>query len=509
MVTTSNTPPTLAGSALRDYQTEAVMDLRETIRAGHRAIVLQAGTGAGKTVIAADIIRSSQSKGMASLFLAHRRELVNQCSDKLSAFDVPHGIIMAGESTLGRHTQVASVQTLASWWSRRGIEPPPAQLVVIDECHRATAPTYRKLIAHYRDKGAVIIGLTATPIRGDGSGLADVFDAMVCCPSLESLTSAGYLVPARFFAPTEPDLSAVRVQRGDYVDSDLAGVMDRPQLVGDVVTHWLRHAADRKTVVFASSVAHSIHLAEEFQKSGVAAAHLDGKTPKDERDSILAALSSGDTQVVCNCEVLTEGWDQPDVSCAVLAKPTKSPVRYLQMVGRVLRRHDGKVDALILDHAGSVHQHGFPAEFADWELTSSPKHPNKTQRKREESDARALTCAVCFATYKGMPECPECGNVPQRRGKGVSHIDGDLGEVRAKGETKPAKHTRETKQAWFSQLRSLASSRGYSTGWVSHKYREKFSVWPVGLSDAHQSPSPEVSQWVKSRQIAYAKRRAA
>jgi DNA repair protein RadD len=145
---------------------------------------------------------------------------------------------------------------------------------------------------------------------------------------------------------------------GDYVEIDLAKAVDKPQLVGDIVSHWHRLAERRKTVVFATSVAHSIHLCEEFAKSGVKVEHIDGKTPKDERDEILKRLSRGEIEVVTNCMVLTEGWDQPDVACCVLARPTKSMGLYRQMAGRIIRPAPGKNHALILDHAGAVFRSG-------------------------------------------------------------------------------------------------------------------------------------------------------
>lgn len=502
--------PAASGCVLRGYQVQAVDGLRDAIRQGARSPVLQAGTGAGKTVMAAEVIRSSQGKGKRCVFLAHRRELVHQASRKLTEAGVPHGILMAGETPVGRFTQVASVQTLASWWTRRGIEPPEADLVVVDECHRAVAPTYRKLMAHYRDRGAIVLGLTATPMRGDGQGLGDVFDAMVCCPSLADLTDEGHLVPARFFAPTDPDLTGVKVRRGDYVEADLGTAMDQPQLVGDVVGHWLRFASDRKTVVFASTVAHSVHLAEQFRASGVAAAHLDGSTEPERRDAMLAALSAGDIQVVCNCEVLVEGWDQPDVSCLVLARPTKSAVRFLQMVGRVLRSHPDKVDALVLDHGGCVHEHGFPVEFTDWVLEQGEvKHPNPTQRRRRQAEAQPIVCQQCFHTYTGQPKCPECGHQHEVRGRDVSHIDGELGEVKRRGDAKAVKHSMAEKRRWHAELLGIAAERGYRPGWAAHKYRTKFGVWPPRGWSATATPGPEVRRWVKHQQIAFAKQREA
>lgn len=497
--------PATSTVGLRAYQNSAVESLRQAVRDGRRSPLLQAGTGAGKTIMACEVIKASQERGKSSLFLAHRRELVRQCSAKLDQFGVSHGLIMAGEHILGRSTQVASIQTLTSRRKRQGL--PDADLVVIDEAHRATARTYRELIDHYREQGAIVLGLTATPIRTDGTGLGDIFDAMVCCPSIQELTDDGFLVPARFWAPTEPDLTGVKVSRGDYVEGELSAAMDQPQLVGDIVQHWLDLAHDRKTVVFASSVAHSVHLAESFREYGVNAEHIDGKTPKDERDEILRRLSAGDVQVITNCEVLCEGWDQPDVSCLVLARPTKSAVRYLQMVGRVLRSCEGKADAMVLDHAGCVHEHGFPAEFTDWALEpGKAKHPNETQRERVEREAKPIVCEECFATYVGKPACPECGYKPAAKGKEISHIDGRLGEVgRPKNKTTGFDVDAYGRTQFFRELCGYALKHKYRSGWAAHKYREKTGNWPNGMSKAPLEPGPQVLSYIRSRQIAYRK----
>ena len=254
--------------------------------------------------------------------------------------------------------QVASVQTL---WSRcyRGREDlPPANIVFVDEAHHCPAQTYRKILESYPD--AQVIGLTATACRRDGRGLGSIFDTLIEGPQVQELIDQGYLVPTKVFAPSQPHLEGVKVRNGDYAENELAVRMDRPELVGDIVSHWLRLAEKRKTVVFASSVGHSVHLADEFKRSRIRAAHIDGGTEKAERDEILGELDvGGNVDVVCNCMVLTEGWDQPNVACTVLARPTRSMGLFLQMIGRVLRPFPHKLNALILDHAGAVFAHGF------------------------------------------------------------------------------------------------------------------------------------------------------
>jgi DNA repair protein RadD len=218
--------------------------------------------------------------------------------------------------------QVASIQTL---WTRamrlERMPLPAADLLIVDEAHHCPAETYRKIIAEYPK--AVLLGLTATPCRGDGRGLGDIFDIIVECPQVADLIAQKYLVRTRVYAPIDPDLRGVETRQGDYVESQLAGRMDRDNLVGDIVSHWHKYAERRKTVCFAVNVAHSIHIRNEFLKSGVKAEHIDGGTPKPDRDAALARLASGETELVTNCMVLTEGWDMPAVSCGILARPTK------------------------------------------------------------------------------------------------------------------------------------------------------------------------------------------
>jgi superfamily II DNA or RNA helicase len=372
---------------LRPYQEKVIEDFDRAIAEGKRCIILVCPTGGGKTVIGAAIIRRPHEKRRGVLVLAHRREIITQTSAKLHAHGIPHGIIQAGVQPRPlEHVQIASIQTL---WVRAmhmgRMELPPADLLVIDECHHAPAETYKKIIDAYPD--AILLGLTATPCRGDGRGLGGIFDAIVECPQVAELIQQGHLVKTRVYAPAEPDLKGVRVQAGDYVENQLADRMDRPKLIGDIVTHWHRYGERRKTVCFAVNVRHSVHLKDEFIRSGVRAEHIDGGTPKAERDATLARLASGEIELVTNCMVLTEGWDMPEVGCCILARPTKKMGLYRQMIGRVLRPAEGKTNAIILDHSGAVFRHGFAEDPVEWTLSpdrhaESPKH--RTMRARLE-----------------------------------------------------------------------------------------------------------------------------
>jgi DNA repair protein RadD len=297
---------------LRPYQSAVIAECNQIIANGQRRPFIVAPTGAGKTVIAATIIKTAMADHSRVLVLAHTREIIKQTSLKLSGYQVEHGIIQAGlVGDVNRSVQVASIQTL---WSRAmrtdRMALPAADLLIIDEAHHCPANTYRQIIKSYPN--AVLIGLTATPCRG-GRGLGGVFDVIIECPQVPELIQQDFLVRTRVYAPVDPDLKGVETRVGDYVAAQLAEVMDRDHLVGDIVSHWHKYGERRKTVCFAVDVKHSIHVRNEFIKSGVIAEHLDGSTPKADRDALLARLASGQTELATNCMVLTEGWDLPDV----------------------------------------------------------------------------------------------------------------------------------------------------------------------------------------------------
>jgi DNA repair protein RadD len=290
----------------------------------------------------------------------------------------------------------------------------------------------------------------------------------------------------------------------------LAECMDRSDLVGDIVSHWHRYGERCKTVCFAVNVPHSLHICDEFLKSGVRAAHLDGGMPKAQRDAVLARLAAGELDVVTNCMVLTEGWDMPDVGCCILARPTRKMGLYRQMVGRVLRPASDKYDAIVLDHSGAVFRHGFIEDPVIWMLdpdkrASSPTH---NARPRSGYSSRLMGCTKCSAIRVAGEPCRACGFLPQRPPQAIVFRDGDLAAVDRHHRTAKAVANPDVRVRWHAMLMHIATMRGYKAGWAAHKFREKFGTWPAARTVTPLEPSAEVLSWVRSRDIAYAKARA-
>jgi superfamily II DNA or RNA helicase len=495
---------------LRPYQAKVIEEFERKVAAGTKRIIIVAPTGSGKTIIDSAIIKSVTERSRGVLVVAHRREIITQTSDKLRANGVPHGVIMASvKSRPLEFVQVASIRTLwARAMQRASMELPKVELLVIDECHHCPAKTYRKIIDAYPN--AILLGLTATPCRGDGRGLGGIFEVIIECPQVAELIEQKYLVKTRVYAPVTPDLKGVKVQAGDYVESELAERMDKPKLIGNIVTHWHKYSERRRTVCFATGVRHSIHLRDEFIKSGVRAEHIDGSTPETERDASLDRLASGEIELITNCMVLTEGWDMPEVGCCILARPTKKMGLYRQMIGRVLRPADGKPDAIILDHSGAVFRHGFAEDPVEWTLDPDTRAESATHAARgNDPKSRLLECSQCGAiTIAGEP-CSACGFLPTPPPLPFTVGAGDLGLVTGRRAI-PTVYDPAARAQWHAMLLWIASERSYKPGWAAHKYKEKFGAFPAwGSNPEPIPPTPEVRSWVRSRQIAYAKGRGA
>ncbi len=438
---------------LRSYQDRAIDDLRSAYQSGANALLLVLPTGGGKTCIIAAISANAAARGRHVLILVHRRELIHQTSIKLAWVGLEHGIIAAGISPSDHAVQIASVQTLARRLSRLDWQP---TLIIIDEAHHATAGQWARILDHWPD--AYRLGVTATPCRLDGCGLRGTFDTMVLGPSVADLIFTGYLSPARIYAPpVVADLKGIRSRGGDYANDQAAAAMDRPTVTGDAISHYQRLAAGQQAIAFCCNVNHAVSVCDAFKTAGIGAELLLGNTP--DREQVVAAFASHRIRVLVTVDVVSEGFDVPAASCAILLRPTQSLGLYLQQVGRVLRPAPGKDAALILDHVGNVNRHGFPDDPRDWSLD------DRMRRSKGTPAPSVRTCPECFAAFKPKPICPVCGAQCQPiKSRKIQQIAGELQELkRAQQRTT----RREQGQArTLSELMAIARQRGYSPAWA-------------------------------------------
>lgn len=442
---------------LRPYQQQAIHSLRLAYRAGARAPLLVLPTGAGKTVVFSEITRSATERGRRILVLVHRRELIAQASSKLTLAGVSHGVIAAGFPDSDAPVQVASVQTLVRRLSRIVAAP---DLIVIDEAHHATAGSWDRILQHWPD--ALRLGVTATPVRADGRGLSAVFDRLVLGPSVADLISASFLSPARIYAPPVlADLTGIKRRAGDFAVEDAAERLDRPSVTGDAIAHYRRLADSQQAITFCCSLRHAEHVCESFNAAGIPAATLLGSTDPLDRDRIVAQFAAAQIRVLVTVDVVSEGFDIPAASCAILLRPTASLGLYLQQVGRVLRPAPGKTHAVVLDHVGNVHRHGWPDDHRDWSLEGIARG-----RGSSGPPAPAVrTCPSCFAAFRPQLLCPLCGTYtapPPRRE--IRQVDGELKELKR---VEVQLRTAERKRARsIGELLALAKQRGYSPAWA-------------------------------------------
>lgn len=379
----------------RQYQTEAINALIKgwTTEQNRLAVVLP--TGAGKTVVFANLILALLGKLQGRvLVIAHREELLDQAAEKIRAVarHLRVGVVKAERNEhLDVDVIVASVQTLAVERRRRAITN--VGLVIVDECHHAAAPSYMEVLEHFGAwRGLPVAGFTATLTRQHG-GLAEVWEDVVYRMDILDLITAGHLVNVRGKRVIVEglDLDAVKTRGGDLQDGQLGAALEESGAARVVADAYLEHAAERPGVVFTPTVASAKAMADVMNDSGIPTGVVYGDMPKDERKSTLAAYKAGDLQVLSNCMVLTEGFDAPQTSCAVIARPTKSAGLYVQMAGRALRLHPGKKDALLLDVMGASTRHKLASivDLTDRKL-GEPKDDQTLLEALQEEEAKAL-----------------------------------------------------------------------------------------------------------------------
>jgi DNA repair protein RadD len=455
--------------ALRDYQQRGVTEIRQAFRDGHKAVLYQLPTGGGKTVLSGYILGGTAQKGKHGLFICNRVELLKQTTKTLGRLGVEYGVIAAGFTpNPGAQVQVASIDTLRARLHK--MDMGRFRLAVWDECRSIASASWSKVMASMPN--AAHLGLDATPERGDGTGLGQFFSHMVCGPKYSELLAVGSLVPFRVLAPggQQLDMSGVHSARGDFVQSEVEELIDKPTLVGDVVDHYLRHARGLRGITFGASVRHSQHLAAMFNANGVPAVHLDAdsdKVEKGARDRAVAAFRRGELLQLCNVNLFSAGFDVPGVQVISDVAPTQSLSMFLQRAGRGSRPDEDNPDkrsCLLLDHAGNVFRHGLPDEDRDWSLAGRTK---KKGKKRDEQEEHVMCCSECFAIVPTAPACRECGHVRAVQGRKVEVTPEALAALKA------AKAKKISQARTMEELQAIARESGYSPGWARHVFESR------------------------------------
>lgn len=531
----------------RPHQIEAIRQLKNALGRKtdpkHRPM-LQMPTGAGKTMTAAMICRGALAKGKRVVFTVPALSLIEQTVDAFREEGITDvGVIQADHelSDIRQPIQIASIQTLIARHTFEQepvrvmrkrtrkipalddqgqpiigpdgkqlhetvtidagvvLSPIPADIVINDEAHRIF-DFIKDWMIHPAWRDVPFIGLSATPWT---KGLGRYYDHLIQPITIEELIEQGFLCEFRVFAPSHPDLSGVRTVAGDFHEGDLAEVMGDRKLHADIVETWLTHGEGRPTLLFAVNRTHAKELQADFEAAGVKTGYIDAYTSREEREEIRAAFHRGDIQIVCNVGCLTTGVDW-DVRCIILARPTKSEMLFVQIMGRGLRTARGKTNLLCFDHTDTHLRLGFVTDIHHEKLDDGVMR-QKAERKPKESLPKE--CPFChFLKPPKTKICPACERAPEPRSD-LECVDGDLEEMTP--EKMRRKPTAEEKASFYGQMKVLARRGGKKPGWADHRYHERYGHWPPNKQVPEVEPTKETMGWITHSNIrrSYAQKR--
>jgi DNA repair protein RadD len=421
------------------HQAKGIADVMSAIVVGHKRILLASPTGMGKTRMVEELARIYLERSLKVAFYTNRRMLVEQASRDMRGLD--HGIRAAMfHDDREKDFQICSMQTQHARRNKWDIHA--ADLVIVDEAHIQSGPAAQKVLAKHRERGAVIVGPTATPI-----GMADMYDVLIQAGTNSEGRACGALLPCITYGPDEPDMKHAKTTVGnDFTENDIRkALMATPQARKAIfarVLHWwqILNPEQKPTILFAPGVAESIWFCEQFREQGIRAAHIDGeecwldgefhKSDRGIRDEILEGSKYGTIKVISNRFVLREGINAPWLAHGIAATVFGSLQSFLQSGGRLLRNHDSLDSVTWQDHGGNWHRHGSLNADRIWQLdyTANMITGMRQDAMREKRDPEPIRCSKCSAIRVRGRECPKCGHVDQRRSRPVAMTDGSLKE---------------------------------------------------------------------------------
>lgn len=439
---------------LREYQQELIDNFFKALDDGYTAPCIVLPCGGGKSVIIAEIAKIYTLMERQVLFLVHRKEL---CGQIFSTF-IKYGVDM-------EYCQIAMVQTTV----RRLNKIKRPDLIITDENHHSLAKTYRKIYDYFK---CPRVGVTATPERMDGSGLKDVNDKLIVGVTAKWLIENNYLSPYDYYAPGFK-LPKFHTRNGDFIQSEVAQYFSKNQkkVYGKVIEHYRRLADGKQGICYLPTVEVSKSITKDFNTHGIIAEHIDGETPKKERDNIIKRFRDGEIKILCNVDIISEGFDVPDCECVILLRPTKSLILYTQQAMRCMRYKPQK-RAIIIDHVNNIDRFGFPDSDREWLLDG---HPHK---KREGGEQPLKVCKNCFAAVPiNTLVCPKCGEKFPALDNESKLVDMKLVKINeAKHRVRFYLSPNECQNV--EELSEYAKQHGYKPGWVY--YQQKARGWLNG-----------------------------
>jgi len=482
---------------LRPHQLEVIQKLNEGFKE-HKRQILCAVTGFGKTECAMAVMQEAASQGKKVAMILDRIVLVDQTSRRLSKYGIPHGVLQAGHWRNRPHEliQICSVQTLA----RRKI-PLDIDILIVDEAH----VLYKSTVGFIKDNPDMqVVGLTATPFT---KGLADIYTNVIGAQPMNHLVEDGWVVPLKVYIAKEIDMTGAKKLAGEWRADD---VSERGmKIVGDVVKEWVQktheiYGQPKKTIVFCAGVEHGKKLVEEFKSAGYNFVSISYKEDDDFKANTIQDFARPDTTIhgLIATDILTRGFDVSDVCIGISARPfSKSFSSHVQQIGRILRPHEGKEFAVLLDHSGN-----FLRFRNDWdglyhdgvtELKAGGETVKREPTEREKKEAKCPKCSALWTSKNNT--CVACGHVRLAQAT-ISNIAGKMEELKLS-----SNNANQEKSDFFGQLLYYGKMKGYKDGWAANQFKAKYGVYPNGYNSAPLPPDSKTLSWIKSRTIAWVK----
>jgi len=435
-----------------------VSKARSELANGKKSVLIVSPAGSGKSIVIGDIAKRATDKNGQVMFLVHRKELVEQITETFiaSGVDLSHTTIM----------------TVTRIKNRLGSLPKPT-LIITDETHHSLAKTYREIYDYYSDVPK--LGFTATPWRLSSEGFEKVYDVMVEGPQVQWLIDNHYLADFDYYAPKLINSNGLtKTPTGDFSNESITKSLEN-KAFGDCVKHYQKLANGKQAILYAHNVKASIELSQAFNRAGIYAAHADSKTPKKQREEIMDDFKSGKIKILCNVDLISEGFNVPECGVVILMRPTASLVLYIQQSMRGMRYRPGK-KAIIIDHVGNIERFAPPNVERNWSLEGRTKRKGKL---REPELDKYTTCKVCSCVFlKEDKICPQCGNEFELEKQSDLEVDrkSELEKIDTAHFEMTTNYvvTKKPEQLTsVAELQAYAKAKGYKPGWVFFQQKQR------------------------------------